>query len=120
MNNFIGGVRRMGNLKDKVKIVATLLPIVVAIGITGVKLSELYDYVDNYELGEKVVIEITEEESSDYTALEDETFAVIGEEKLELLRNYMQDNDLKLKCGGYELNEVYTYDEILDVLEFVE
>jgi len=104
----------------KLKVVAVIIIVLSVILLAGKNLSGLYSYVDSYEMGNMVVLNITEEQISDYTVLEDEEFDAINQEKLELLKEYMKINDLKLRCGDYEINESYTYEEILEVFKFEE
>lgn len=103
----------------KIGTVIVTVGLLVCIAIAGMHFSDLYHYIDNYKMGE-VVVNITEDQVNDYTVLDHEAFNVIGQEQLALLKKYMQDNNLKLRCGDYEVNETYTYDELLEVFEFEE
>lgn len=107
-------------MMKKLKITAVVLIVLSFILFAGDNLSKLYDYVDRYEMGDVVVVDIREAEISDYTILDEEVFDVIDQEQLELLKDYMKTNDLTLRCGNYEINETYTYEEILEVFKFEE
>ena len=81
---------------------------------------ELYSYVEAYEMGEIITVEVVENRQNDFEILNDESFDKIDQEKLENLKEYMQENNLALKCGTYEINESYTYQELIEVFEFQE
>jgi len=84
----------------------------------GEKFSELYLYIDAYELSEIIIIDIENEQTNDYETLANEIFKHIEQSELELLKEYMKKNNLKLKCGTYEVNKSYTYEELIEVFEF--
>lgn len=102
------------------KILKNVSMLVVAglIIVVGIYFFELYNYVEGYELGQMVEILIEERAVNDYTVLEDKTLEVIDQKLLERLKTYMKENNLRLKCGNYEVNSTYTYDEVLEVLKF--
>lgn len=82
--------------------------------------SALYSYVEAYEMGEIITIEVVEDQKKGYEVLDDKAFKKINQEKLEVLKEYMKKNNLALRCGTYEINESYTYEELIEVFEFQE
>jgi len=105
-------------MKRKIKLVVLLI-LVVSVGLlAGDHLSKLYAYVEAYEMGNVVDITIDEEEIADYTILDGKAFGSIDQEVVDALKTHMKENNLKLRCGSYELSETYTYDEVLEVFEF--
>lgn len=107
-------------MKKKLKIIAVIGFVLITILYMGDNFTKLYAYVDAYEMTNVIDIDVSEAELNDYTILEDEVFEEIEQKELKLLRNYMQENNLKLRCGTYEINESYTYEELLEVFEFDE
>lgn len=106
-----------------IKKIKMILMVVAIIGISVwiyENFSALYSYVEAYEMGEIITIEVVEDQKTDYEILEDESFKKIDQEKLEVLREYMKRNNLALRCGTYEINESYTYEELIEVFEFQE
>ena len=102
----------------KVKSLLLLFSILAIIFFGYDKFVELYSYVDAYEIGEVIIIEVKDNEMNDYQVLEEELFKHIEQEKLELLKTYMKENNLKLRCGTYEVNNTYTYEELIDLFKF--
>jgi len=105
-------------MKKKIKVAICLFALLSIIMFVGEKFSELYLYIDAYELSEIIIIDIENEQTNDYETLANEIFKHIEQSELELLKEYMKKNNLKLKCGTYEVNKSYTYEELIEVFEF--
>ena len=106
----------------KIVVVAGFI-ILFLIGLIGYAYYELINTpidIGIDEIGKQYTIVINNDEINDYKRLDNDDFELLKDKEVEKLRNYMKDNNLKIESGKYIVNQIFEYDDFIEVFKFNE
>jgi hypothetical protein len=74
--------------------------------------------MNNIEIGKRYTIVVEEATLYSYKDLDGEDFDLLKGEEINKLKNYMKENNLMIKAGTYDVNQVYDFEDFIKVFEF--
>lgn len=74
--------------------------------------------INNIEIGKNYTIVLEEGVLYTYEKLDGEDFDLLKEEEINKLKNYMKENNLVIKAGSYDVNQVYDFEDFIRVFKF--